>query len=126
MTEHLLYSVGQPDPRAPAQIKDHNGVVVLQLCKRCCRAEGELGEECVPPDRVSIETDSPFFNPYVRKMGVKFNDRVIFNCKEFCTSESWVELLVPLQGRGFRRGYKRERGRLVSVRHYGKVEPYWR
>lgn len=39
------------------------------------------------PDRVSIERDSTFFRSDFKKVGVKFEGRVIFNCIEFCVSE---------------------------------------
>jgi hypothetical protein len=44
--EHDLYKTGDPD--APEQIKDRNGVVVLNCCRVCGKAEVELvdGEPC--------------------------------------------------------------------------------
>lgn len=45
--KHNLWPVGQNIPEAPSQIKDRNGVVVLQLCKLCGRAESELDQGCI-------------------------------------------------------------------------------
>lgn len=43
---HVLFVTG--DPKAPGQIKDRNGEVVLGLCTRCGAAEAELAEKpCV-------------------------------------------------------------------------------
>ena len=49
-SHHDLYPVGQTSPDAPDQIKDRNGVVVLQMCRRCGRVEAELSDhpECAP------------------------------------------------------------------------------
>ena len=41
---HNLYKTGDAD--APSAIKDRNGEVVLDLCKRCGQGEGELGPTC--------------------------------------------------------------------------------
>ena len=42
--EHELYKTGDSD--APEQIKDRNGEVVLNLCRRCGRGEVELSGPC--------------------------------------------------------------------------------
>lgn len=42
--EHDLYKTGDSD--APEQIKDRNGEVALNLCRRCGRGEVELSAPC--------------------------------------------------------------------------------
>ncbi len=44
---HQLYTNG--DPHAPDSIKDHNGQVVLGLCKVCGKGEVDLSGPCVAP-----------------------------------------------------------------------------
>jgi len=46
---HDLYQTGDTD--APDQIKDRNGDVALELCKRCGQGEGDLLRDC-PGDRI--------------------------------------------------------------------------
>jgi len=41
---HDLFKTGDPD--APEAIKDRNGHVALDQCRRCGRAEIELSEVC--------------------------------------------------------------------------------
>lgn len=41
------------DRNRPDSICDRNGQVVLSLCKRCGKAEGQLVERCIPPVKVS-------------------------------------------------------------------------
>lgn len=53
MSEHDFYKTGDRD--APEQIKDRNGAVVLQCCRRCGQAEIELEPDC--PE--AIEDDGP-------------------------------------------------------------------
>ena len=43
-TTHQLYKTGDID--APNSIKDNNGEVVLDLCRKCGQAEIELRESC--------------------------------------------------------------------------------
>lgn len=86
-----------------------------------CLLSGERMAEAMP-DRVSIEAGSPFFRRDFKRVGVKFEGRVIFNCAEFCVSEGWARLWVA----NTRGQFKRERGQIVTVTARGKVEPYWR
>lgn len=45
--KHDLYKPGDKD--APEQIRDRNGYVVLELCRRCGKAEAELTpNNCTP------------------------------------------------------------------------------
>lgn len=48
MGAHDLYRTGDAD--APSQIKDRNGAVALDMCRRCGKAEGDLvSGNCHPP-----------------------------------------------------------------------------
>lgn len=47
MDEHQLYKTGDED--APAAIKDRNGIVVLECCRICGKAESELDGSCDDP-----------------------------------------------------------------------------
>lgn len=50
---HDLYKTGDVD--APDAIKNNNGEVVLDLCKRCGRAEAELSDPCELNDSAALE-----------------------------------------------------------------------
>jgi hypothetical protein len=74
------------------------------------------------PDRVSIVKDSPNYSPFNKHIGVKFNGKVVTNVVEYCVSEGWC-LLIALTDKG---KHRIERGRYVTVKVSGTVEPYWR
>lgn len=44
--KHELYTTGEVG--APREIKDRNGHVVLECCRRCGKAESELDGPCIP------------------------------------------------------------------------------
>lgn len=46
MTEHELYKTGDAD--APDAIKDRNGEVALNCCRKCGRGESDLTQPCIP------------------------------------------------------------------------------
>ena len=52
---HELYETGDED--APDSIKDRNGDVALEMCKRCGRAESELSEPCHKAEQPQPEPD---------------------------------------------------------------------
>lgn len=47
MSGHQLYRTGDTD--APEAIKDRNGEVALDCCRKCGRGESDLTEPCDPP-----------------------------------------------------------------------------
>ena len=53
---HILYRDGDAD--APASIRDRNGAVVLDLCRCCGKAEGELNGLCTV-SRWDVRRDIP-------------------------------------------------------------------
>lgn len=73
-----------------------------------------------PPDRLSVDPDSPFHDPDVlsRNVGVRFRGEDKSNVEEYCVSEGWVRLAV---GSG-----KDRRGKQLTIKLTGPVEPYFR
>jgi len=73
-----------------------------------------------PPDRLSVDPDSPFYNEAVleRGVGILFKGQEKTNVEEYCVSEGWVRLAV---GKTLDR-----RGKQLTIKYSGTVEPYWR
>ena len=72
----------------------------------------------LPPDRLSVDPDSPFHDAELlqRGVGVRFKGVEKTNVEEYCVSEKWVRLSV---------GATRDRkGRPLTVKLKG--EPYFR
>jgi len=73
-----------------------------------------------PPDRLSTDPQSPFYDADVlsRNVGVRFRGEDKTNVDEYCVSEGWVRLAV---------GDKRDRrGKQLTIKLTGDVEPYFR
>lgn len=72
-----------------------------------------------PPDRLSVDPDSPFHDETVlaRGVGVRFKGEEKTNVEEYCVSEGWVRLAV---GNRVDR-----RGKALTVKLQGPVEPYF-
>ncbi|GHE70580.1 hypothetical protein GCM10019059_32910 [Camelimonas fluminis] len=82
--------------------------------------EEKMSEQTVtPPDRLSVDPDSPFHDEAVlaRGVGVRFKGVEKTNVEEYCVSEGWVRLSV---GNTVDR-----RGRPMAVKLKGAVEPYF-
>jgi hypothetical protein len=73
-----------------------------------------------PPDRLSVDPDSPFHDAKVleRGIGVRFRGVEKNNVEEYCVSEGWVRLAV---GNTLDR-----RGKQLTIKYSGPVEPYFR
>jgi hypothetical protein len=73
-----------------------------------------------PPDRLSTQPDSPFYDEaaLARGVGVRFKGVEKTNVDEYCVSEGWVRLAV---GKTLDR-----RGNPMTVKLQGPVEPYFR
>jgi hypothetical protein len=73
-----------------------------------------------PPDRLSADPDSPFYDEAAmeRGVGVRFKGVDKTNVDEYCVSEGWVRLSV---GKTVDR-----RGKAMAVKLQGLVEPYFR
>jgi hypothetical protein len=73
-----------------------------------------------PPDRLAVDPASPFYDEAVlaRGVGVRFKGVEKTNVDEYCVSEGWVRLSVGTQ--------VDRRGKPITVRLTGPVEPYFK
>lgn len=73
-----------------------------------------------PPDRLSVNPDSPFYDAEAlgRGVGVRFKGVEKTNVDEYCVSEGWVRLAVG--------STVDRRGNPVTIKLQGPVEPYFR
>jgi len=73
----------------------------------------------MPPDRLSLDPASDYFDEALlnRGVGIKFNGQEKTNVVEYSVSEGWIRVAA---GRSLDR-----RGRPMTVRLNGKVEPYF-
>jgi hypothetical protein len=74
----------------------------------------------VPPNHLSIDPNSPFFNEEVlrRDVGIRFNGAEKTNVLEYNVAEGWVRVEVPTA--------KDRRGNPMAIKLSGTVEPYFR
>ncbi len=73
-----------------------------------------------PPDRLSTNQKSPYYNEEVlaREVGIRFNGVEKNNIEEYCVSEGWVKIAA---------GKARDRfGNPLTITHKGTVVPYFR
>ncbi len=73
-----------------------------------------------PPDRLSADPDSPFYNEALleRGIGVRFKGQEKTNVEEYCVSEGWVRLAV---GKTLDR-----KGKQLTIKYTGDVVPYFK
>jgi hypothetical protein len=73
-----------------------------------------------PPDRLSNDPKSPFYDETVlrRGVGIRFKGVEKTNVEEYCVSEGWVRVAV---GKTLDR-----RGHPLTLKASGTVEPYFR
>ncbi len=73
-----------------------------------------------PPDRLSSDPDSKFFNEPLleRGVGIRFNGTEKNNVEEYCVSEGWVRVSA---GKAVDR-----KGKPLTVKLKGTVEAYFR
>jgi hypothetical protein len=72
-----------------------------------------------PPDRLSLDPRSPFFNEDLlsRGVGIKFNGQEKTNVIEYSISEGWIRVAA---------GRSRDRyGQPMTIKLQGAVEPYY-
>jgi hypothetical protein len=74
----------------------------------------------IPPDRLSVDPDSPFYDEALlaRGVGVRFKGVDKTNVDEYCVSEGWVRLTVG--------STVNRRGKPLTLKLSGEVEPYFR
>ncbi len=73
-----------------------------------------------PPDRLSNDPRSPYFNAEVlaRDIGIRFKGVEKTNVEEYCVSEGWIRVAA---GKALDRyGYP------LTIKLSGKVEPYFK
>jgi hypothetical protein len=73
-----------------------------------------------PPDRLSINPNSPWYDEaaLARGVGVRFKGEEKTTVEEYCVSEGWVRLAV---GKTLKRN-----GEAMTIKLQGPVEPYFR
>jgi Protein of unknown function (DUF3297) len=83
-----------------------------------CAIEGPMSD--TPPDRLSADPDSPFYDAdlLARGVGVRFKGVEKTNVEEYCVSGNWVRLTVG--------NTTDRRGKPMTVKLQGAVEPYFR
>ena len=72
-----------------------------------------------PPDRLSVDPKSPYFDEaaLVRGVRIRFKGRERFDVEEYCLSEGWIRAPV---------GKTRDRkGNLLTVKLTGEVEAFF-
>ena len=72
-----------------------------------------------PPDRLSVDPASPFYNhgALARGIGIRFRGAERENVEEYCVSEGWIRAPV---------GKTRDRkGHPLLIKLTGTVEPYF-
>lgn len=74
----------------------------------------------VPPDRLSVNPASPFYNEDLlrRGIGIRFKGQERTNVEEYCISEGWIRVAV---GKTVDR-----RGNPMTMKATGPVEAYFR
>ena len=73
-----------------------------------------------PPDRLSVNPDSPFYDAAAleRGVGIRFKGVEKTNVEEYCVSEKWVRVAA---GKTLDR-----KGNPMTIKLQGEVEPYFR
>ena len=73
-----------------------------------------------PPDRLSSDPDSKFFDQALleRGVGIRFNGTEKNNVEEYCVSEGWIRVAA---GKAMDR-----KGKPLTVKLKGNVETYFR
>jgi hypothetical protein len=73
-----------------------------------------------PPDRLSVDPTSPYFNAEVlqRDVGIRFKGVEKTNVEEYCVSEGWVRVQAG--------NAKDRHGRPLTIKLTGTVEPYFK
>ena len=74
----------------------------------------------MPPDRLSNDPSSPYFNGELleRGIGIRFKGVEKHNVEEYCVSEGWVRVAHATA--------KDRRGNAMTIKLSGSVEPYFR
>ncbi len=82
-------------------------------------ASADTAGAATPPDRLSTNPRSPFFDMELlrRGIGIRFKDRVRTDVEEYCISEGWVRVAA---------GKTRDRhGNPLTIKLNGPVEAWF-
>jgi Protein of unknown function (DUF3297) len=73
-----------------------------------------------PPDRLSTDTNSPFYNAALleRGIGIRFKGVEKNNVEEYCVSEGWIRVAAGTA--------KDRNGNPMTIKLKGEVEAYFR
>jgi hypothetical protein len=73
-----------------------------------------------PPDRLSTDPNSPFYNEALlqRGIGIRFDGKEKTNVEEYCVSEGWIKVAA---GKALDR-----KGNPLTIKLKGPVEPYFK
>jgi hypothetical protein len=73
-----------------------------------------------PPDRLSTDPDSPFYDATVleRDVGIRFAGKEKTNVEEYCVSEGWIRVAAGAA--------KDRHGKPLTIMLKGPVEPYFK
>jgi len=100
------------------------GGLVSGAAAGICGLDQPSIQECTsmsdtPPDRLSINPKSPYFNAAVleRGVGIRFRGVERNDVDEYCVSEGWIR--VPVGNTRDRHGYP------LTIKLTGPVEPYF-
>ena len=92
----------------------------MNLQPLCATSRGMSENTDTPPDRLSVDPTSPYYDAEVlaRNVGVRFKGEDKTNVDEYCVSEGWIRVTV---------GNARDRrGNPLTLKLNGPVEPYFR
>ena len=70
------------------------------------------------PDRLSTDPESPFYDDALlaRGVGIRFKGEEKTNVEEYCVAEGWIRVAAG--------NAKDRRGRPLTLKLFGPVEPY--
>lgn len=90
----------------------------MQDLTKAIMSEDQIAD--VPPNHLSIDPNSPFYNEeaLLRDVGIRFNGAEKTNVVEYDVAEGWVRVEVPTA--------KDRRGNPMVMKFNGTVEPYFR
>jgi hypothetical protein len=73
-----------------------------------------------PPDRLSTDPNSPFYNEALlqRGIGIRFDGKEKTNVEEYCVGEGWIRVAA---GKAVDR-----KGNPLTIKLKGPVEPYFK
>ena len=75
------------------------------------------------PSRLCADKTSPYFDPACSRVGVKYNGTARNgDVYSYDVAEGWIRVHI----RDNKGGWKQSRGRFVTVKLSGIVEPYWK